>query len=518
MPNEPIFGIKKNETLPTAPVGGTNANSTAQVGMQEGLQSRLPEGSVMMLSTPDGPSSSIAPEATPEPTVSQVIGGAGAGVGAGAGAGAGTEATSTSPADTLAQIKNEALSLQQQVNNLSTGDPYSNLAFEDETKPTSSQLTDEEKREIERQQLRLHQAEIDAVNRVYDQLLNEARIEGQGRIGSQRAIAARGGILGSDFAGAQKDKVQAFNTDIRRGIQAERQAKIGAIMGEVRQAVAAEKAAKRAAKQADSETYLDYLKNEPARKQKNAALLAQTLLAQGLNPEELSEEEITEMVQTAGITPDMLMSQYSIMSSQASDAETKTLSPGETLVDTDGNVIFEVPSDQNYKYMSVSGGIMQIDPKTGAREFISAPGAAGSGGVDNIELTTGTRRELLGAGWTQGEISSIENDVRQYGIGAVIEQARQNGANQSQINSLQAAYSGEVTQPEERFINKELFRSFYSDEQLEQDARAAGFMTDTYMPFDEKVHTDQYLDSLMSNVEAWRTAGFSDAEIYDKLR
>ena len=68
-------------------------------------------------------------------------------------------------------------------------------------------------------------------------MLNQARLEGQGRLGSTRAISARSGLLGSDFGSAQKEKILWYNSDVNSGIQAERSAKIGTILGRVRQSV-----------------------------------------------------------------------------------------------------------------------------------------------------------------------------------------------------------------------------------------------------------------------------------------
>jgi len=156
-------------------------------------------------------------------------------------------------AETLNNIKSEALRIQDILNEQTAGTEEAGGDFytSDFQDGPAYEPFDEDaaRRAAIRNQTRLYQAEIDATNQVYDQLLNEARIEGRGRIGSQRAIAARGGLLGSDFAGAQKQRVQDFNTDINRGIQAERVAAIGAIEGRIRESVQQELQGKREARQ-----------------------------------------------------------------------------------------------------------------------------------------------------------------------------------------------------------------------------------------------------------------------------
>lgn len=213
----------------------------------------------------------------------------------------------------LSGIKSEALRIQDILNQRQADEAQGSgfVTGEFEEGPAFEPYDEEAARRAAiRNQRRLFQSEIDATNQVYDQLLNEARIEGQGRIGSQRAVAARGGLLGSDFAGAQKDKVQSFNTDIQRGIQAERQAAIGAIEGTVRAAVADELAAKREARALGAEEYSNYLAGKSERKENYKNALIQDLLTQGVDIEDLSEEELAQYLRPAGLKANDVKSAY----------------------------------------------------------------------------------------------------------------------------------------------------------------------------------------------------------------
>lgn len=213
----------------------------------------------------------------------------------------------------LAGIKTEALRIQDILNQRQAseagGSGFVTSQFEEG--PAFEPFNEEEaRRQAIRNQRRLFQSEIDATNRVYDQLLNEARIEGQGRIGSQRAIAARGGLLGSDFAGAQKDRVQSFNTDIQRGIQAERAAAIGAIEGTMRRSVQEELAAKREARQLGAEEYSNYLASKAERRENYKNALIQDLLTQGIDIDSLSEDELAQYLRPAGLKADDVKASY----------------------------------------------------------------------------------------------------------------------------------------------------------------------------------------------------------------
>lgn len=214
---------------------------------------------------------------------------------------------------------------------------------------------------IRRNTMKMFQAEIDAVNQSYDQLVAQKRLEGEGRLGSTRAMAGRGGLLGSDFAASQKGKVQDYNSGIIQGVEAERAAKIGNIMGTVRKSVTDEIAAKNLARETGAKNYLEYLKNSDARKSENTNAIAGALLQQGIDPAEMTPEELDTIAKTAGLTSDDLKIAYSTLKS-TQDAETAktsletrkteseiakneriTLSEGQTLLGADGKVIYRAP-------------------------------------------------------------------------------------------------------------------------------------------------------------------------------
>lgn len=246
-----------------------------------------------------------------------------------------------------------------------------------------------DQKQIMRDQLRLYQTEIDATNQIYDQLLNQARLEGQGRIGSQRAISARGGILGSDFSVAQKQKVQDYNTGIERGIQSERLAAIGAIMGNVRSSVRDEMEAKRTARQQGAENYLAYLSASGERKENNLSLLAQDFVAQGVDPNELDPQELGAIAKEAGTTTKDLLARYSRELASQAPAEDKryTLSAGERLVDGQGNLIAEGGNKPGTIY-STSNGLVRIDDQGNAQLVYSVPKS--SGGGSGAAITSGS--------------------------------------------------------------------------------------------------------------------------------
>jgi hypothetical protein len=500
------FNVIQKEPDFATDLDTTTAHSTPQTNLSqlEGMQS-----------TVDGTPTLTFPEpvSRPEPTIGEALptGRAGA-------TGGGVDFQGLY--DTLGQLRDDVPSYFPG-DSAEEGTIGEAILPTPETQPTFEEIYGEDIDEdaIHKSTIQMFQNQIDAVNQAYDQMVGEARLEGEGRIGSQRAISARGGILGSDFAGAQKGKVQQFNRGQIRGLEAERSAKIGAILGTARQSAVDEIAAKNEARQQGAENYLAYLAGAGERRTNNIAALAGSLLAQGLSPED-AKEELEEAAKLAGIpVQDVIAEYYNQAAASQSEADTKVLSAGERLVDTDGNLIFEVPEESNNKYFSTAGGVIEIDPSTGESRFISGGGGgAGSlGGIKNIELTTENRRSLLGAGWSQVDIAGIENDVRQYGLTQVIENARNTGASDEAVAALQDAYGGEDGAAP-AFLDRDYFSNLYGD-RLEEAAAEGGYGDMGEGLFNLKdVDTEAFLDSLESQVNAYRAAGYTDQEILEQMQ
>jgi len=307
---------------------------------------------------------------------------------------AGVEQPTPTIGESLEAARLQALDIQEGIAGL-PGDPTfaASTPLGVEAAP---EAFDEEgaRRNATRRQLQLHQAEIDAVNQIAQQELAQARLEQTGRLGSQRAIGARGGILGSDFAGAQKEKVQQFGAGIRRGIEAERTAKIGAIMGNVRQSVLDEVTAKREARQQGADEYLDFLKRGQERKTTNVSRFAQDLLAQGFDITDIEEEELQAFAKEAGVTTQDLVAGFA--RAQASVAgevgEPFTLKQGEQRFDAEGNL---VASGADKPTILKEGDVI-VDAEGNVVRKIAKTSAAGTGG---------------GKGLTSGSLDLTSEDV-----------------------------------------------------------------------------------------------------------
>lgn len=214
--------------------------------------------------------------------------------------------------------------------------------------------------------LRQFQAEIDATNQIYADKLREARIEGQGRLGSGYAIQARRGLLGSDFGGAQTEEIQKKNTEIISGIQAEQAAKIAEIMGLARTASAAEIAAKNKARQDGLQSYITFLKEGDTRKAQKAKDAAAAILARGTSPDKIGDDVLDKIAQGYGVTKQAIADAYAVAKKADAEAKAKegfTLGEGQKRYDSAGNELAAGPektapktaSIQEYEYAKENG-------------------------------------------------------------------------------------------------------------------------------------------------------------------
>ncbi|MBS1516599.1 MAG: hypothetical protein JSS91_00770 [Bacteroidetes bacterium] len=172
------------------------------------------------------------------------------------------------------------------------------------------------------------QAEIDALNRVYAEKKRKAMIEGEGRLGSDAAIQARRGLIGSTFGGAQTEKVTGFNNEIQSGIDDELNLMISGINSKIQADVAAELAAKNEAKRAGAEEYLSFLKGAAERKKQRISNAVKNIFANNITPDEAMFKGIAEQL---GVSVETLKAQYNeIKAASDAAAEEKKLATDKT--------------------------------------------------------------------------------------------------------------------------------------------------------------------------------------------
>lgn len=108
------------------------------------------------------------------------------------------------------------------------------------------------------------QVRIDAINGAYNQMVSDANIRGTDRLGQNRAINARGGLLGSDFGAAKTEKVKGINASEVNAINAEREMKIQGVMDKIDQLTADRVKAQKDEALGNINAYKEYTDNAKA--------------------------------------------------------------------------------------------------------------------------------------------------------------------------------------------------------------------------------------------------------------
>lgn len=163
---------------------------------------------------------------------------------------------------------------------------------------------------IRKQKIAEFQAQIDATNQIFTNLTAQANIQGEGRLGQSRALAARSGNLQQPRGEAQKEGVITYNNQVTGDIAARQNSAVSAIMIEAQDRADAEYQGKVQARELGSQNYLQYLAGTEERKQTNAQAVLQSLLAQGLTLEDIPQEQFAQIANNLKMSPDELQNVY----------------------------------------------------------------------------------------------------------------------------------------------------------------------------------------------------------------
>lgn len=183
-----------------------------------------------------------------------------------------------------------------------------------------------------REQMRKNsQAQIDAINANYGDLISQEQNAGQDRSGQTRAINARSGTIGSDFGSAQEQKTGDFNKQQIKSLQDEQSVKIGAVTQNIEDRASQ---AIRDARSAATDKYnVDSKAYEAAQTQAKADLTA--LAGAGVNlDKQLSPQQKAALLKQAGYSsPDIAQLAYNSMKTAATriDYKVEKLDNGKAL-------------------------------------------------------------------------------------------------------------------------------------------------------------------------------------------
>jgi len=173
--------------------------------------------------------------------------------------------------------------------------------------------TDTNYENIMRDTLRQFQGEIDATNQVYADKLRVAGIQGQSRLGQQRAENFNAGAVNSSFGNAAQDRTQSYNNDVEAGIQAQKLQSLAQIENSARELGNRYYEQKKAAKESGLAGYLENIKSAGTQKQSIATDIATNMLNSGLTVDEISPAKLELIAKNAGVPLQQIKNTFKAM-------------------------------------------------------------------------------------------------------------------------------------------------------------------------------------------------------------
>ena len=151
------------------------------------------------------------------------------------------------------------------------------------------------------------QAEIDALEKIFNEKKRVEGIAGEGRLGETGAIQARRGLLGSDFGATQTEATRGFNVSKQDAITANKTLALENIYKQIRTSVDREIEAKKKAKEAGSSNYLAFIRDTDTRKKGYVSATIKNFIVSGNTP---TDEDYNNIAGQLGVNVDDVKSAY----------------------------------------------------------------------------------------------------------------------------------------------------------------------------------------------------------------
>lgn len=172
-------------------------------------------------------------------------------------------------------------------------------------------------------QLKNYQQQIDSINSMYADRINQARIQGQGRIESRQFAQGRSGQIGSGVGEAGVNAVQDANTQVINSILSEQANAIANVYAKVKSGADESLAAKTLAKQQGAEALVKHLSEKPDKVRQATANAVAELLARGVDVSNMTQEEISSFTSGLGVSKEQFTSEFKSQSKILKAAKVK---------------------------------------------------------------------------------------------------------------------------------------------------------------------------------------------------
>ena len=144
----------------------------------------------------------------------------------------------------------------------------------------------------------MFQGEIDALNSVYADQKRAESLAGANRVGSNTAIEARRGLLGSDFGTAGANAVVAANTEAQNAIDNKHNLDIQGVYGKIATAAAAAATNRVSAAQKGADALLEEKKSRISSAKDAVTASVKDYLAAGNDGSKLTTQDAQNIVDT----------------------------------------------------------------------------------------------------------------------------------------------------------------------------------------------------------------------------
>lgn len=225
------------------------------------------------------------------------------------------------------------------------------------------------------------QDQINSTKSAYGQLLAQTKLQSQGRLGEDTAIQARRGLAGSDFGGAQTEKVRSLNMSEEQKVLAAQAAALAGIDSTVAQLTQDEINNRRNAKIRGGVATREYFANLETTKKANLEALATAFLTQGYNPLEMDKTKLEQYAKSLGTTTSDIINSY--LGGKAVKEQADAEAEAQMVKDNSFNL-----SEGQARY--------QYNPETGQVEQVASRGktyAPSSSGGSSTGSATGVSKQ-----------------------------------------------------------------------------------------------------------------------------
>jgi hypothetical protein len=328
---------------------------------------------------------------------------------------------------------------------------------------------------IKRDVMREYRGQIDAIESVYADIIKGENVQGEDRLGQNRAVLNAQGLIGSGRGMASQEKVVDANQDIINSYQKEKGLKIAQLFTDISNKSIQRIKDEREAKKQGLDTYLESIKFKDERKTKEIQAAMAGLFNNQITLDDLTDEEKDTLATTLGVSKTDLAQKYKE---------------------------YETANTEKPEFFNLSEGQSRysVDPKTGevvevakkGKTYAPKDGASGDKSYSSFSS------------------SDIDNIYADFDSGASISQMKV-GLSKDEADAIDDLYKEwQGNKDKKQFLTKDYFKNIFTDDQLKESAKEAGFRGVLSSWSSEK---EKYLTSLENTVKEYRNAGYTDQEI-----